>query len=55
MNCDMAERASLVFRGLVVEAGRAGRSRGCRLGMATYAQEIHVILLEHAHIGRAVR
>jgi len=41
----MAKRASLVLGGLVVEAGRAWGPRGCRLGMATYTQEIHLVQL----------
>ena len=55
MDCDMAESASLVLRGLVVEA-RGGRRSDARIqGVAADAQQIDLILLEHPLVCRAVR
>src|SRR5450432_1075290 len=55
VNCGMAECAGLVFLGLVME-GWSGRGACIRVQrMATHAQQIHLILLQHALIGGTVR
>ena len=51
----VAERAGLVFCGLVMKTGSAWRSSCCRLGMTTDAQQIDLVLLQQALIHRTVR
>jgi len=55
MDCDMAESASLVLRGLVVEAWGGRRSDAPIQGVAADAQQIDLVQLEHPLVCRAVR
>ena len=53
MNLRVAQRASLILSGLIMEGWRAGRV--CkRRRMARQAEQIHITHLEQMNVGRAV-
>ena len=51
----VAKGTGLVFLRLIVKARRSGRTGRGSLGMATDAQEIHLVLHQHPRIRRAMR
>src|SRR5271165_4012535 len=54
VDCGVTQRAGLVFLRLIVES-RSGRWSCIRVQrMATHAQEIHLVLLQHPRVGGAV-